>query len=188
MSEENTGNKPERTFSESEMLTLAADRVTRETAELTGKVTELEAANTELQNKLDVAEAAKVAAETKAQETQTAFDEFKAQIEGEREAAAKRDERVSQLREAASHLSDKFFEDEDRVARIVAMSDETFAGYLSDIKETTSGAGTSGNSGGAPRETAMSGDPVPGKPKTAQAASNYLMRRHLAPVEEGATA
>lgn len=179
-----TDKPQEKIYSESDLLTLAADRAARETAELSAKVAELTTAKDEVANKLDVEIAAREAAEKRAEEAESKHDEFVKAQEAEKAAAARKDERLAKVREAASHLPDSFYEDEGRVARIVSMEDEAFEGYLADMRETASGvpAGTSG----APRETAMSGDPVTGDAKPGTAASNFLMRPYVVPTEKGA--
>lgn len=143
-----------KTFTEDEHLAILTDRVAKETAELTTANGELETTVTDLQTKLDVAEAARVSAEQERDAAKQEFADFKAEIESEREAAAKKDERLKQAKETAAHLGDDFFDDEARVNRIVAMSDEAFGGYLDDLKATAPATTTPT---GAPRETAMRG-------------------------------
>lgn len=167
-----------RVFSEEELVAITADRVTRETAELTSKVETLEGEKTDLGNKLDVETAAREAAEQKAAKAETDLQEFKDGVEAEKAAAARKDERLAKVREAASHLPDSFFEDDGRVARITAMSDEAFEGYVSDIRDTTTGTG---ESSGAPRETAMQGDKVTPSAAAAPAAENFLNRSFVQP-------
>lgn len=146
----------EKTYSEQEHLAILADRVTTETADKTSRITELETENAELKNKLDVAESAKESAVQRAETAEQAHEAFKTEI-AEREAAeARKDERLAAAKEAASHLDDSFFEDADRVKRIVAMKDEDFATYVADLKDTAKGLPPKGTST-PPRETAMSG-------------------------------
>jgi chromosome segregation ATPase len=167
----------EKTFSEQEHIAILTDRVAKETADLTAERDQLNATITELQNKLDVAESAKTAAETAAQESTKSFDDFKANLEQEREAAARKDERIKQIRESAEHLDDKFFEDEARVNRIVAMKDEDFQGYLADIKATSAKAPATTTTQ-APRETAMAGAATSADGQES-AARNFLLGQYL---------
>lgn len=142
----------EKTYTEAEHIAILSDRLTKETADLTAERDQLSGVKTELETKLDLAESAKVAAEQKAAEAEQALETYKGEVEREREAAAKKDTRLVALREAASHLDDEFFNDEGRVQRVVAMSDEDFQGYLADL-----GATNTVNPGSTvvPRESAM---------------------------------
>lgn len=145
----------DKTFTETEHLAILTDRVATETAELSTQKAALEAEKSDLQSKLDIAESAKAAAE---QERDTAVQEladFKGQIEQEREAAARKDDRLAKVKEVAAHLGDDFFADEARVTRIVAMEEGTFEGYLDDLKATAPATTTTSTT--APRETAMAG-------------------------------
>jgi chromosome segregation ATPase len=146
-----------RMFTEDEHLAVLADRVAKETASLSESLTSLNAEKAELQNKLDVAEAAKVAAETAAAAAEKALEDFKAELEAEKAAAEKKEERLAAAKAAASHLPEEFFADEARVARIVAMSDEQFAGYVADLGATHVAPVTTTE---VPKETAMSGSTV----------------------------
>lgn len=140
-------------FSEEEMALLLADRVSKETADLTTERDALKVERDELASKLDVETAAKVAAEQKATDVQAEFDKFKADLEDLREAAERKDERLDKVKEVAAHLGEDFLKDEKRVERIVAMSDELFEGYVADLKAAAPAApaGTP-----IPRESAMS--------------------------------
>jgi chromosome segregation ATPase len=174
----------DRVFSEDEAYAIVADRVARESAELKDKITTLESEKAELANKLDVEIAAREAAELKAKEAETKHEEYLAQVEAEKAALARKDERLSKVREAASHLTDEFFQDESRVNRIVAMDDEAFDGYVADLRETAEKAPKGTGDSAPPRETAMEGDQV--TPKGAESASgarNFLMRSYVAPKE-----
>lgn len=174
------GEGDNRSFTESEMQTLAAGIVQRETADLTAAKTALETEKAELETKLDVETAAKVAAEARASEAETALADFKASIESEREAAARKDERLTKVREVASHLGDDFFADQARIDRICAYTDEAFEGYVADLGATATKAGAKEE--GVPRETAMAGAAVKGGAKTS-AAEGFLLRGYEAPKE-----
>ena len=173
----------DRVFSEDEAYAIVADRVARESAELTNKIATLESEKAELANKLDVEIAAREAAEQAAKDAETKHEEYLAQVETEKAQAAKKDERLAQVKEAASHLTDEFLQDESRVARIVAMDDEAFEGYVADLRETAEKAPKPDDSK-PPRETAMEGNPVtPKDAEDAPGARNFLMRSYVAPKE-----
>lgn len=167
----------EKTYTEAEHIAILSDRLTKETAELTATVEELTGSKTELENKLDVAESAKAAAEAKAAEAEKALEEFKAEIQEREEAAARKDDRLKALRESAEHLGDDFFEDENRIKRIVAMQDEDFQGYLADLSATAAGAPKTTS---VPRESAMQNRETAGTTKTETAARGFLLRRYIA--------
>lgn len=173
----------DRVFSEDEAYAIVADRVARESAELKDKIATLESEKAELANKLDVEIAAREAAELKAKDAEAKHEDFLAQVEAEKAALARKDERLSKVREAASHLTDEFFEDESRVKRIIAMDDEAFDGYVADLRETAKDA-PKGTGSTPPRETAMEGDKViPKGSETATGAREFLMRSYVAPKE-----
>lgn len=143
-----------RVFSETEHVAILADRVKTETANLTAQVAALtvaqndalakvneanvalEAAKAESASKADVLEAAKVAAEAETARVVAEFEAFKKSLEDEKEKAARKDSRLAELKEAASHLSDEFLNEPVRLARILAYSEEDFEGYKSDMKAT----------------------------------------------------
>jgi membrane protein involved in colicin uptake len=170
----------EKTFSENEHLAILADRVTKETANLTAERDQLVTQKTELENKLDVEATAKSAAEQRADEAEKALADFKAEIESQREAAAKKDERVAKAREVAGHLADDFFEDETRLTRIVAMSDEIFEGYLADLGAASKSAPKT-NTTTIPRETAMAG--AGAEKPSASSGRDFFLRGYVAPQE-----
>lgn len=143
----------EKTFTENDMALLLADRVAKETADLTAERDSLKAERDELASKLDVETAAKGAAEQKVTEIQEEFDSFKAGLEALREAAERKDERLAKVKEAAAHMGEEFLKDEKRVERIVAFTEEQFEGFLVDLKAVAPTPGTAG----VPRESAMTG-------------------------------
>lgn len=164
----------EKTFTEADMALLLADRVAKETADLTTERNALKAERDELATKLDVAETARTTAEQKAVETEKAFETFKTDLESLREAADRKDARLVQVKDAAPHMGEDFVTDEARIERIVAMSEESFSGYLADLKAVTPEA----KGGDIPRESAMAGlPPVTGATKTS-AAQSLLMGRY----------
>lgn len=174
--------KESRVFSEDELVAIASDRVARETAELTTKIEELTSEKTELANKLDTEIAAREAAEQRATAAEQKHQEYLEQLEAEKAAAARKDERLTKVREAASHLPETFLEDEQRVERIIAMDETHFEGYLSDLRDAAANA-PSGEST-PPRETAMAGSAVtPKSAESAPAARSFMMRTYVAPKE-----
>lgn len=166
----------DRQFSESELTAIVADRVARETADVAAERDQLKTENDELQNKLDVETSAKEAEAKRADEAEQALTEFKDEVQNEREESARKDDRIKKVREAASHLGDDFFDDETRVKRLVAMSDEDFEGYLDDMRQTAKNSKPSGD--GVPRQTAMEGSD-PGSNGSGTAASRFLLGSRL---------
>lgn len=165
----------EKTYTEDEHIGILTERVRRETADLSAKVDELTATVTDLGTKLDVAESAKVAAEAKVTEVQGELDSFKAEVQGEREAASRKETRVAKLREVASHLPDEWYEAEGRLERICAMDDAAFETYASDLgsTNTVTPTGTA-----VPRETAMAGQTPPVGGAQPSNARGFLLRRY----------
>lgn len=130
-----------RTFTEDEHLAILTDRVSTETAAITEARDELKSERDDLATQLDVEKAARAAAETERDEAKNELQTFKDQVEAEREAASRKDERLGKVKEAAPHLGEDFLNEEReeakaRVARIVAMDDETFTAYVADLGAT----------------------------------------------------
>lgn len=164
----------EKQYSEAEHIAILADRVTRETADITAERDRVTAERDDLATKLDVAESAKVAAEKAKEEAEQKLAEFQAEVE-KREAAAQRAEsRVATIKEKAPHLDDKWFEAPGRMDRIVAMEEDAFPGYVDDLVAAVP-AGDGAPSRDIPRETAMHGKPIGDQPKTG-AGRAFLMR------------
>lgn len=152
---EEPANAP-RTLTEHEAYAIAADRVQRETADLTKQVEERTREVAELKAKLDVSDAA-VASEKAAKETaEKALADFKAETEQQREIASRRGEREKKVREVAKHMKDDWFS-EERIGRWAAMEDTQFTEYVAEIAAL---GGTTAPTGSAPRETAMTGAPI----------------------------
>lgn len=151
-----TQNEP-RTFSEQEHLAILTDRVAQETASLSESLTTLTAAKTELETKLDVALAEKAAADKAAADAVKEFEDYKKAESDKAAAETKKVERLDKVKTAASHLPEEFFNDEARVARIVAFTDEQFEGYVADLGATNAAPKSTE---GAPKETAMEGKQV----------------------------
>lgn len=147
-----------RTFSEQEHLAILADRVATETASLTENVATLTTAKSELETKLDVAISEKAAADKAAADAKAEFEAFKTGLEAEKAAAEKKDARLEEIKTKASHLPAEFVTDEARVARIVAMDDDQFAGYVADLAAANTAPATTPVVGG--KETAMNGAQV----------------------------
>lgn len=169
----------EKTYTEGEHIAILSDRLTKETADLTAERDQLSSEKDELSTKLDVAESSKLAAEQRATEAEKSLVDFKAEVDTEREAASRKDERLAKVRASADHLGDDFFEDEKRVLRIVAMAEEDFEGYLADLASTSN---TTTKTTAVPRETAMAGASVDGAGSNAR---DFLMRRYVDPTQEG---
>lgn len=165
----------ERTYSQDEHIAILDDRVKRETADLTAERDQLKSEKAELETKLDVETSARQAAELRATEAEKALEDFKSEVQEREAAAARKEERVTKLREAASHLNDEFFKDDARVERIVAMDEGTFEGYLADLSEAAKSVKGSDHTV-VPRETAMTGDPVKGGDTKVSAGRTFLMR------------
>ena len=168
-----------KTYTEDEHLAVLESRVARETADLTAERDQLTSEKAELESKLDVETAAKVAAEKRAEDAEKALEDFKAEVADREAAAERKDQRLEKAREAAKHLDDDFFNDEKRVERIVAMSDEVFEGYVNDLAATAKVAGNPGI-GSVPLETAMQGAPAGGEEKVGAAGQSFLLRRFVA--------
>lgn len=125
-----------RTFTEGEAYALVADNVARETAAANERVTTLEAANTGLQNRIDVVETEKAAEVARAELAEKAFTDFKTNLEAETAREAKRTDRTAKVAEAAPGLEMT----DERATRIVAMDDEIFESYLTDLREVAAKA------------------------------------------------
>ena len=163
-----------RVFTEDEHTAILADRVATETAALTDQIAAKDAEIADLKAQMDTVEAARLAAEKERDDTKAAFDAFKSEVEQAKEHAQRKDERVAKVKEAASHLTDEFFNDE-RVERIAAMTDEFFDGWLSDMREGAAKVGVSN----APREAANLVGSAVEPPRTdsgASAARGFLLR------------
>lgn len=169
----------EKAYTEAEHIAILSDRVAKETADLNAERDQLSSEKDELATKLDVAESAKLAAEQRVVEVEKSLVDFKAEVDTEREAAARKDVRIAKVRESADHLGDDFFEDEKRVQRIVAMAEEDFEGYLADLASTST---TTTKTTAVPRETAMAGASPAGD---ASAAKGFLLRRYVDNSQEG---
>ena len=164
--------KPPRTLTEDEAYAIVADRVTRETAALTGQVDVLTRENAALQSKLDLSEAA-VATATAARETaEKATADLTAATELAREIAARRDERGKKVREAATALKDDFYTDA-RLDRWAAMDEAAFTTYVAELAELAPAPVTTG----APRETAMRGAAPVATTTTGNAAKLFELSR-----------
>ena len=150
----------DKTYTQAEHDAIVAAAVERETASLQDKIAELEAKNDEQASRLEVVEAEKAAAETKATKAETDLAEYRDEVESEKAAKARRDSREQAMREVAKALGDDWFTDErkDRWAR---MSDEDFDAQKAEIAEIASKVGDGGNGSPSPKplpkETAMEG-------------------------------
>lgn len=153
----------ERTFTEKEAYALVADNVQRETADAKAQVATLSSEKAALQTQVDTLEAAKEAEKARADAAIKELEDTKANIETEKAQAARKDERVSKVREAAKHLKDEFFTAE-RAQRWSAMDDDAFTAYVAELTDISVGvpAEKADEKAQPPRETAMAGQTVKG--------------------------
>lgn len=164
-----------KTYSEEEHTAILADRVTKETAEITAKHDQLQSQVTDLTTKLDTADSARLAAEQAAEKAAQELADFKAQVE-EREAAAQRaDTRVEEIKTKLPHLDEEWFKAEGRMDRIVAMKDDDFTSYVTDL--ASSAPAGDGATREVPRETAMKGEQPGGTPKVS-AGRSFILHRY----------
>jgi chromosome segregation ATPase len=175
----------DKTFTEQEHIAILADRVATETAAITAERDQLKAEKSDLQSQLDVAESAKVAAEQAKEKAEQELADFKTGLDELAQAEARKGERLTKVKEVAAHLGDEFLSEEneagkDRVARIVAMDESAFDGYVADLKATA--PATTSTGAPAPRETAMAGAAstaaVPGGAPSQSAARGFLLARY----------
>lgn len=178
-----------RMFSETEHLAILADRVTAETATITQDRDAIKSDRDDLATKLDVETAAKTAAETRATEAETALQAFKDEVQAEREAASRKDERLGKVKEAAPHLGEEFLDEareeaKARIVRIVAMDDDAFTAYVTDLGATKPEGYVAPVT--PPRQTAMVGAGAT-QPTGGEATRSVLLGRYGAvPVQNGA--
>lgn len=123
----------DRTYTAQEHLALMADAVTRETAELSSAKETLETQVSELNQKVDVLEAEKAAAETKAADIQKEFDDFKAAQERAAAVETAKQERSKAVKDANPALPENYFT-EERVQRWAEMAQESFDDFVESIK------------------------------------------------------
>lgn len=121
----------DRTFTEGEAYALVEDGVKRETAVATTRITELESENTALKNKADVLVTEKASETLRADTATQALVDFKDGIEQEKAREVLRTERVAAVADATTLLEMT----DERAARIVAMDEEAFASYVTDLRE-----------------------------------------------------
>lgn len=160
-----------RTLTEDEAYAIVADRVKRETADLTAANTTLTTENAELRSKLDLAEAGQATEKVGRETAEKALVDFKAEAETAAVVAARRGEREKKVREVAAHLKDDFYTDERRT-RWAAMDDATFDAWCQDMAGSTAL-----NPGSPPRDTAMKGAPVDPPADTGNAEKLFALSR-----------
>lgn len=166
-----------RTLTEHEAYAIAADRVQRETADLNAKVETLTTEKAELSSKLDVAEATLAIEKTAREKAEKDLEDFKGQVETERQVASRRDSRTAKVREVAAHLPADFFTDE-RITRWALMDDAAFDATVAEMAALANVSVPAGTSTGtAPRQTAMNGAPVVKAPGAATAQRLFDLRR-----------
>jgi len=153
----------DRTFTEGEAYALVADAVERETAAAKAEAEEIKAQNVALGNEKDALELRVTAAEEKAEAAEKALEDYKAEVETQKAAEAKRSERLGKVAEIAPALVEG--DDEkvtERADRIVAMDDESFQEYLDSLTAVAPQKANDDGKGGAtatppttlPRESA----------------------------------
>lgn len=120
-----------RTFTEGEAYALVADGVTRETAARDTRISELESENTALKNAKDVLETEKAAETQRADQAAQALIDHKDGIEAEKARELLRTSRLATVAEATPWLEMT----DERANRIVAMDEEVFTSYVSDLRE-----------------------------------------------------
>lgn len=147
----------DRTFTEGEAYALVNDGVQRETAALTATVAEKDARITELSNTNDILTAEKAAAVTAQQGAVQELADYKTQVETDKAREASRVTRLAEVA-AASPALDVTEDTEDgkaRIARILAMADDVFAGYLTDLRAVSpQKAAVAKTAAPAPRQSA----------------------------------
>ena len=164
-----TPKETPRLLTEDEAYAIAAAMVKRETADRDDKIKALEsekaelakAAQDELATQGDLNVVALDAERERANAAEKALADFKVEIENEKAAAARIDERVAKVREVAKHLKDDFFTAE-RASRWAGWEDQQFEDYVRELAEVCV-VSTTTPAGDPPRETAMAGTAVQGK-------------------------
>lgn len=154
----------ERTFTEGEAYALVADAVERETAAAKTEAEELRNQNVTLGNEKDALELRATAAEDKVAEAEKALEDYKTDVETQKAAEAKRDERLTKVAEVAPTLVEG--DDEkivERCDRIVAMDDESFQEYLDSLTAVAPQKANDDGKGGDGKTpvTTPSGTPLP---------------------------
>lgn len=126
------GDDKARTFTEAEHEAILTEAVRREVASATES---LETQTSELQNRIDVLEAEKAEALTARDAAKQELEDFKAELDHEREVSSRRESRIAAVKEiSATVLPDEYFSDE-RVTRWAEMADEAFDALLDDLAE-----------------------------------------------------
>ena len=151
----------DRTFTEGEAYALVADAVERETAAAKTEAEELRTQVTALGNEKDALELRVTAAEEKATTAEQALEDYKAEVETQKAAEAKRSERLEKVAEIAPALVEG---DDEKVAercdRIVAMDDESFQEYLDSLTAVAPQKANDDGKGGATK-VAPTSTPLP---------------------------
>jgi hypothetical protein len=152
----------ERTFTEGEAYALVADAVERETAAAKTEAEELRNQVTSLGNEKDALELRATAAEEKVAEAEKALEDYKTDVETQKAAEAKRDERLTKVAEVAPTLVEG---DDEKVAercnRIVAMDDESFQEYLDSLTAVAPQKANDDGKGGSTTTPPATATPLP---------------------------
>jgi hypothetical protein len=169
-----------KTFSEQEHLAILNDRVNAATETLTAERDEAVQKRDQLASDLDVANAKVESEKARADQAVQDLEQFKTETAEREAAAARKEDRIGKLREAASYMPnvDEFVADEKRVQRVVAMDEEAFDGYVGDLKAAAPPvkAGERAHLTSVPtkRETAMAGEGAT-PPETTGAGRSFFM-------------
>ncbi len=150
----------DKTYTQAEHDAIVAAAVERETASLQDRIAELEAQHDDQASRLEVVEAEKAAAETKATKAESDLAEFRSEVEAEKAAKERRDSRAAAMHEVAAAMGEEWFSD-DRKDRWARMSDEDFDSQKAEIAEIASKISAGDGSAPAPKplpkESAMEG-------------------------------
>lgn len=136
------------TLTREEANAIIADQVSRETAALTAKVTELETEKAGLESDLDVKVAEVATEKARADKAEADLEAYKTERE-EADAAAEREE--ARVTEVKKHIKDPAYFTPERAQRWGKMTDEAFADFTAALPAPVEDEDPAG------RETAMAG-------------------------------
>jgi murein L,D-transpeptidase YcbB/YkuD len=123
----------ERTFTEAEHQALLESAVGREVATATETA---QATISTLEQRVDVLEAEKSAAEQRVSEVTAEFTEFQENLEQEKAVEECKAERVERVKASAPHLNEEYFS-EARIQRWAEMADDAFSALVEDFEEAS---------------------------------------------------
>lgn len=158
------------TYTEEQHVALVTAAVQRETADLSKANEDLKSENADLVKRADVAEAEKATAESERDTATKELADFRADVDKEKEIAARTEERVAAVKAANENLPEDYFTD-DRATNWAAMEQATFDDFVEAIK--VSPAPTA-----APQTAAFGGGETPQpKPETPASTAFLAARR-----------